>query len=68
MLWYMSQKLNMDKSIIANLNGIKREFALAACGGALLMLGGGSLFTLQDLISRSKRYVAEFRGLDNVTV
>ena len=68
MLWYMVQKLNMDKSIIANLNGIKREFALAACGGVLLMLGGGSLFTLQDLISRSQQYFAEFRGSGNAAV
>jgi len=67
MLWYMAQKLNMDKSIIANLNGIKREFALAGCGAALLMLGGGSLFTMQDLISRSQRYIAEFRGSNNAT-
>jgi len=67
MLWYMFQKLNLDKGIIANLNGIKREFALAACGGALLMLGGGTLFTLPDLINRSKRYIAEFKGSDNVT-
>ncbi len=66
MLWYMAQKLNVDKSIISNLNGIKREFALGACGGVLLMLGGGTLFTLPDLISRSKRYIAELRGT-NVT-
>lgn len=65
MLWYMAQKLSMDKSIIGNLNGIKREFALAACGGVLLMLGGGSLFTLQDLITRSKNYIGSFRGIDN---
>ena len=67
MLWFMAQKLNMDKSIIANLNGIKREFALGACGGALLLLGGGTLFTLPDLISRSKRYIAELRGNSEAT-
>lgn len=61
MLWYMFQKLSMDKGIIANLNGIKREFALAAGGGVLLMLGGGKLFTLPDLIARSKAYLAAFR-------
>lgn len=61
MLWYMLQKLSMDKGIIANLNGIKREFALAACGGVLLMLGGGTLFTLPDLLARSRAYLAAFR-------
>ena len=60
MLWYMFQKLNMDKSLIKNLNGIKREFALAACGGVLIMLGGGRLFTLPDLITRSKNYISMF--------
>lgn len=64
MLWYMAQKLNLDKGVIANLNGVKREFALMACGGVLLMLGGGVLFTLMDLVSRSKLYLAEFRKPD----
>jgi len=67
MLWYMVQKLNMDKSIIGNLNGIKREFALGACGGVLLMLGGGTLFTLPDLIERTKGYIAGFKGTNNAT-
>ena len=67
MLWYMAQKLNMDKSIIGNLNGIKREFALGACAGVLLMLGGGTLFTLPDLIARTQRYIGEFRGTNKAT-
>ena len=62
MLWYMAQKISLDKSVIANVNGIKREFALAACGGTLLMLGGGALFTLPNLVSRTQNYWAEFRG------
>lgn len=66
MLWYMVQKLNMDKSIIGNLNGIKREFALAACGGVLAMLGGGALFTLPDLVLRFKQYFAMFTGTNVV--
>lgn len=60
MLWYMAQKLNIDKGIIGNLNSIKREFALAACGAVLFMLGGGSLFTLPDLVSRCKQYISMF--------
>ncbi|WP_067520680.1 DoxX family membrane protein [Endozoicomonas ascidiicola] len=57
MLVYMLQKLTMDKSIIANLNSIKREFALIAAGIALLVAGGGMAFTAQDLLTRSKRYI-----------
>ena len=62
MLWYMTQKLSIDKGVIANFNGIKREFALAAGGGVLLILGGGSLFTMPDLISRGKQYISMFTG------
>jgi uncharacterized membrane protein YphA (DoxX/SURF4 family) len=56
MLWYMVYKLNIDKSIIANLNGFKREFAFAAAGIVLVKLGGGKLFTYSDLFNRLKGY------------
>ena len=56
MLWFILQKISVDKTVIANLNGFKREFALAAAGGVLAMFGGGSRFTLLDLIKRSKLY------------
>ena len=62
MLWYMLQKLNLDKGIIPNLNGIKREFALGAAGAVIFMLGGGRLFTLPDLVSRMKHYILAFSG------
>ncbi len=45
MVWYMIYKLNMDKSLIANLNGFKREVAFLGGGAALALLGGGALFT-----------------------
>ena len=35
-VWYMVNKLNLDKSLIGNLNGFKREFAFLAAGLALL--------------------------------
>ena len=56
MLWYMVSKLNLDKSIIANLNGFKREFAFVAAGIVLIKLGGGALFTYQDFYTRISRY------------
>ncbi|WP_283132543.1 DoxX family protein [Enterovibrio norvegicus] len=54
MAWYMLQKLNLDKGVIANLNGVKREFALAAAGLVLMRLGGGDLFTLSDCVRKTK--------------
>jgi len=56
MLWYMAHKLNMDKGFIENLNGFKREFAFVAAGGTLFMLGGGRLFTMNDLVKRARKY------------
>lgn len=45
MLWYMAYKLNVDKSIIANLNGFKREFAFLAGSLVLALVGGGKLYS-----------------------
>jgi hypothetical protein len=56
MVWYIAQKLSFDRGIIANLNGFKREFAIAAAGAVLARLGGGSLFTLPDLANRARGY------------
>lgn len=61
MLWFMAHKLNIDKSLIANLNAFKREFALAAAAGVLVMLTGGGLFTMKDLLRRAGNY---FRRTD----
>lgn len=44
MFWYMLTKISMDKSLIANLNGFKREFALAAGYGLLAYYGGGNRY------------------------
>jgi uncharacterized membrane protein YphA (DoxX/SURF4 family) len=43
-LWFMLSKLSADKSLIANLNGFKREFAMLAAALALLIYGGGAKF------------------------
>ena len=52
MLWYMAYKLNMDKSLIANLNGFKREFAFIAGGIVLSIFGGGLSHTLHAAIDK----------------
>jgi len=57
MVWYIFTKLNFDKSIIANLNGVKREFALIAASYLLVSLGGGSRFNFMDITNRSKAYL-----------
>lgn len=44
MFWYMLTKLSIEKSLIANLNGFKREFALAAGFGILAWYGGGNRY------------------------
>ncbi len=44
MSWYMLGKISADNSLIANLNGFKREFALATGYAVLGWFGGGSRF------------------------
>ena len=46
MLWYIWTKVSADKSLIANLNGFKREFTFIAAGAVLAYAGGGAKFTL----------------------
>ncbi|MCL6417667.1 DoxX family membrane protein [Aestuariirhabdus sp. Z084] len=62
MLWYMFSKFGIDKTLIKNLNGFKREFALFASAGVLFLLGGGERYTLMDLLRRSKLYIQQFIG------
>ncbi|WP_163132411.1 DoxX family protein [Agarivorans sp. Alg241-V36] len=56
MIWFMLQKFSIDKSLIKNLNGVKREFALAAAAIVLAKLGGGNRFSLQDMLLRVRSY------------
>jgi len=51
-LWFITTKLSLDKSMIANLNGFKREFAMIAACIVLVARGGGTAYTPQDLIQR----------------
>ena len=55
MLWFMSTKIDVDASLIANLNGFKREFALAAALAALAWYGGGSRFIWWQPAERQQR-------------
>lgn len=52
MLWYMAYKLNFDKSIIANLNGFKREFGFLAVALVIVLRGSGKAYTPYDVINR----------------
>lgn len=63
-LWFMLHKLNLDKSVLANLNGFKREFALFGAAAGLLMLGGGTAFTGADLARRSAAYFSSGRQVE----
>ena len=52
MLWFMATTLNVDASLIANLNGVKREFAFLAAGLVLVRAGGGEKFTIGSALAR----------------
>ena len=60
MLWFTADKINLDASLIVNLNGFKREFAFVAAGAVLAMYGAGSRYTIHDVLSKLKR------GIDGV--
>lgn len=52
MLWYMATKLSLDKSLITNLNGVKREIAFLVAAGVLAFLGGGVRFSVARFVTR----------------
>ncbi len=58
LVWYILQKLSFDKSLIANLNGVKREFALLAASIVLALFSGGARFTFKHIVKRSKLYLS----------
>jgi len=61
MLVYMAGKLSFDKSLIGNLNAIKREFAFFAAGAVLVLRGGGVLYTVGELWNRISGSFADAR-------
>ncbi len=54
LMWYIVTHVSLDKSIIGNLNGIKREIPLLAGAFVLGQLGGGMLFTVTGKIQEIK--------------
>lgn len=54
MLWFIANKLSFDKSLIANLNGFKREFATLSVCIVLAAKGAGSAYTPADVARRIK--------------
>lgn len=59
MIYYIGHKVNVDASLIANLNGFKRELAFLAAGAVLAVAGGGHKFTVAAL--GKKRWTRPFR-------
>ena len=54
MLWFVFTKLNFEKSLIANLNGFKREFAFIAAAAVIVLRGSGDSYTPKDILNRTK--------------
>ena len=46
--WYIVSKISLDKSLLINLNAIKREIAFIPAAGILALLDGGRLFSLHN--------------------
>ena len=59
MVWFMFTKINLDKSVIANLNGCKREFAFLAAAIVIAMRGSGNNYTPKDILNRIKYAFSE---------
>ncbi|MGI9437537.1 MAG: DoxX family membrane protein [Geminicoccaceae bacterium] len=51
-LYYIGTKASVEQSLVGNLNAIKREIAFLPASAGLLALGGGRLFTIQNLFER----------------
>ena len=61
MLYYIMTKISFSKSLIGNLNSIKREFAFFAAGLVLALKGGGNRFTLMDILERFSNSLTSFK-------
>ncbi|PHR60174.1 MAG: hypothetical protein COA43_07700 [Robiginitomaculum sp.] len=52
LVFYIATKFSFEKSMISNLNSVKREFAFLAACAVLIITGGGTLFTPKDILGR----------------
>ena len=59
-IWFIAHKLSADKSLIGNLNGFKRELAIFAGGLVMFIYAGGARFTISEMLTRSRFYLANF--------
>jgi len=49
LLWFMAGSMDGGRSLIANLNAVKREFAFLAAAGLVAWLGGGGWFSVANV-------------------
>lgn len=61
MLWFMVHKFSFDKSLIANLNGFKREFAFIGAGSVLALYGGGLRYTIGSILDDIRGVNTDYR-------
>ncbi len=61
-LAFAAQSVDFDRSLIANLNGFKRELALLAAAAVLARFGGGGKFTPGDLAGRARSVLRGFKA------
>lgn len=54
MVYYIASKLSLEKSVLVNLNAIKREIAFLPASAVLAWMGGGRLFTIESLFRRER--------------
>ncbi|MHA1543619.1 MAG: DoxX family membrane protein [Alphaproteobacteria bacterium] len=52
-VWFIATKINLDFSLIKNLNGFKRELAYIAAAVCFVFVGGGNLFTKKISFSKN---------------
>ncbi len=60
-LVYILGKIGFENSLIANLNAVKREFALVAGGLVLAIRGGGELYTVHSFMDRARQALEDSR-------
>jgi hypothetical protein len=70
-LWFSLQEFDLGRSLIANMNAFKREFAFFAAGVVLALVGGGRSFSIvrlregwQNLIRPGRAVAPPGRGVE----